>query len=349
MRPTSSAGSAGPAEPGPLQVLPVWGLPEVRAGDDLAAMIAAQADLVDGDVVVVAQKVVSKAEGATVRAKPGEDRGTARRRLAREQAVRVVVDAPEALIVETHHGLVCANAGIDASNVPDDALLLLPADPDATARALRAALRPVADVAVIVADTFGRPWRVGLTDVAIGVAGLAPLRDERGSADRQGARMVATQAAVADELAAAADLVRRKADGVPVVVVRGFAYERSDRTGAWLLHRAGEEDLFRRGRGGVADALGVQAPGPGPVAADALERAAAAARRVGGPGVSVVVGDRVLSLTGADLDVGVAAGAAMAALVDLGYAACVVRGSAAGAGVQVVAGTEPEPADDAGR
>lgn len=349
MSATAPAGSGGPAPHGPLQVLPVRGLPEVRSGDDLAAMIAQRADLVDGDVVVVAQKVVSKAEGAMVWAEPGEDRGAARRRLAREQAVRVVVDAPEALIVETHHGLVCANAGLDASNVPDDALLLLPTDPDATARALRAALRPVADVAVIIADTFGRPWRVGLTDVAIGVAGLAPLRDERGSADRQGAPLVATQAAVADELAAAADLVRRKSDGVPVVVVRGFAYERSDRAGAWLLHRAGEEDLFRRGRGGVADALGADAPGPGPVAPDDLERAAAAARRVGGSGVSVVAGDRVLALRGADLDVGVAAGAGMAALVDLGYAASVVRGSVAGAGAEVVAGPVREPADDAGR
>jgi len=312
-----------------LSILPVRGVPEVRAGHDLAALVAARARLLDGDVVVVAQKVVSKAEGALAWPAPGEDRATARRRLAREQAVRVVADSPDALIVETRHGLVCANAGIDASNVPDGALLVLPEDPDGSARALRASLRRASgsDVAVVVADSFGRPWRTGMTDIAIGVAGLRPIRDERGSPDRQGAALEVTRTAVADELAAAADLVRRKADGVPVVVVRGFPYERDERAGADLLQRPPAEDLFRRGRGGVADALSGRAP-----AADAaldprapdrvdLDRVAAAARQVGGPGVQVSVGGGALFVTGGALDAGVAAGAAIAALADLGYAA----------------------------
>ena len=312
-----------------LSILPVRGVPEVRAGHDLAALVAARARLLDGDVVVVAQKVVSKAEGALAWPAPGEDRATARRRLAREQAVRVVADSPDALIVETRHGLVCANAGIDASNVPDGALLVLPEDPDGSARALRASLRRASgsDVAVVVADSFGRPWRTGMTDIAIGVAGLRPIRDERGSPDRQGAALEVTRTAVGlapDEIRRGGQLV---GDGVPVVVVRGFPYERDERAGADLLQRPPAEDLFRRGRGGVADALSGRAP-----AADAaldprapdrvdLDRVAAAARQVGGPGVQVSVGGGALFVTGGALDAGVAAGAAIAALADLGYAA----------------------------
>ncbi|MGH3665903.1 MAG: coenzyme F420-0:L-glutamate ligase, partial [Egibacteraceae bacterium] len=176
-----------------VQVVPILGLPEIAQGDDLAALVAEHAGLRDGDVLVVAQKVVSKAEGAVVAVDP-EERDDQRRELARQQAVRVVADAPWALIVETATGLVCANAGIDASNVADGWLALLPEDPDASARRLRDGLRATAgvQVAVIVADTFGRPWRVGQTDVAIGVAGLHPIRDERGGLDRQGVPLQVT-------------------------------------------------------------------------------------------------------------------------------------------------------------
>lgn len=241
----------------PLTVLRVEGLPEMAPGDDLAAAIIAAIDLHDGDVVVVAQKVVSKVEGALVDvpdALPGVD---ARREVARSEAAEIVADAPWALIVRTRHGFVCANAGVDASNVPGGQLSLLPDDPDASARRLRSALRERVgtDVGVIVADTFGRPWRVGQTDVAIGVAGLCPLRDERGGVDRHGAALSVTEAAVADELAAAADLVRTKADGVPVVVIRGYAYEPSEDATASQLIRDGATDLFARGRGMLAAAL----------------------------------------------------------------------------------------------
>jgi coenzyme F420-0:L-glutamate ligase / coenzyme F420-1:gamma-L-glutamate ligase len=245
-----------------LTVLPVAGLPEVVPGDDLAALIADAAELHDGDVVVVAQKVVSKAEGALVTVPAGEDRAAARTRLAREQAVRVLVVAPWTIVVETPQGLVCASAGIDASNVAPGQLALLPADPDASARRLREDLRARAgvEVAVIVADTFGRPWRVGQTDVAIGLSGLTAIRDERGRADRFGMRLEVTEVAVADEIAAAADLVRHKAEGVPVVVVRGLGWQPDEGASATDLQRPPATDLFPRGRGALADALA--APGP---------------------------------------------------------------------------------------
>jgi coenzyme F420-0:L-glutamate ligase/coenzyme F420-1:gamma-L-glutamate ligase len=240
----------------PLTVLPVPGLPEFTAGQDLAAAIFESASLRDGDVVVVAQKAVSKVEGALVELDPAEPVHEARRRVARSQAVAVVADTPWVLIVRTRHGLVCANAGIDASNVPDGALTLLPVDPDASARRLRSALleRGV-DVAVVIADTFGRPWRLGQTDVAIGAAGLEVIRDERGGIDRQGKPLEVTETAVADELAAAADLARTKAAGVPVVIVRGFAYTPSDAASARDLVRDGRDDLFARGRGMLGAAL----------------------------------------------------------------------------------------------
>lgn len=241
----------------PLTVIPVEGLPEMVQGHDLAATIVAAVALRERDVVVVAQKVISKIEGAVVDAPavpPGDD---PRREVARAEAAAVVVDAPEALIVRTRHGFVCANAGVDASNVAGRRLTLLPADPDVSARLLRSALhaRAGVDVAVVVADTFGRPWRVGQVDVAIGVAGLAPIRDERGSTDRHGLQLEVSQAAVADELASAADLVRAKADGIPVVVVRGFDYEPWDGATARELVRGDATDLFPRGRGMLAPAL----------------------------------------------------------------------------------------------
>lgn len=239
--------------------LRVLGLPtdvEVAVGDDLAAvLLEAVADagttLVDGDVVCVASKVVAKAEGALVDLPPAPTEDEARRALARAHATRVVADTPGVLIVETVHGFVCAMAGIDTSNVPGEGrALLLPADPDASAAALRARLRDAtgADVGIVVTDTFGRPWRLGQTDVALGAAGVVALRDDRGRADRDGNPLRVTQVAVADQLAAAADLVRGKADGTPFVLLRGLAVT-GEGTGRDLL-RPSAEDAFRTGAGG---------------------------------------------------------------------------------------------------
>jgi coenzyme F420-0:L-glutamate ligase / coenzyme F420-1:gamma-L-glutamate ligase len=326
---------------GPLAVLPVAGLPEVAPGDDLARLVAeglerAGLALVDGDVVVVASKVVSKAEGALLAPRPGEAIGAARRRLAVEGARRVVVDAPFTVITETRHGLVCANGGLDASNVPDGAILDLPDDPDASARRLRAGLRERtgARVAVIVSDTFGRPWRMGQTDVAIGAAGIAPIRDERGTTDREGRTLDVTEAAIADELAGAADLVRRKGDGVAVVVVRGLDHvpdaapdASGAPVGAAALVRPSAQDLFPRGRGALADALaagGEAAPATAAMPPPAvLDRALAAARGLGGDGVDLVVldGPTRVEVRGPERAAGLAAGALVAAVLDLGGAA----------------------------
>ena len=239
--------------------LRVIGLPtpvEVLPGDDVVEVLldaAAEAgvELRDGDVVCVASKVVAKAEGAFVPLPAGLDPDDARRLLAREQARRVVADTPHVLVVETRHGFVCAMAGIDTSNLPgDDVALLLPADPDASASALRQRLLEAtgADVGVVVTDTFGRPWRLGQTDVALGVAGLVALRDDRGTADRTGRELQVTQVAVADQVAAAADLVRGKADGTPFVLLRGLTVA-GDGTGRDLL-RPAAQDVFRTGPGG---------------------------------------------------------------------------------------------------
>jgi coenzyme F420-0:L-glutamate ligase / coenzyme F420-1:gamma-L-glutamate ligase len=222
-----------------------------RAGDDLVDALldaAAQAHVVlrDGDVVCVASKVVSLSEGQTV-ALPEGDARTARRQLALDQASRIVADAPWVLVTETPQGFVCANGGVDASNVEDGTALLLPQDADASARRLRAGVtaRTGADVGIIVTDTFGRPWRLGQTEVALGVAGTPALRDERGELDLGGRRLEVTEAAVADEVAGAADLVRSKASGTPFVLVRGVPGGPAGR-GADLL-RASSEDLFRAG------------------------------------------------------------------------------------------------------
>jgi coenzyme F420-0:L-glutamate ligase/coenzyme F420-1:gamma-L-glutamate ligase len=235
------------------------GLPEVRPGDDLAALLRDGA-YEAGDVLVIAHKVVSKAEGA-LRALDGVTVSDRARALGEEQGkdprhVQVILDESAAvlraqrgvLICRTHHGFVCANAGVDASNAPDDgALVILPRDPDASARALRAAIRPQQPrPAVVIADSFGRAWRHGQCDVAIGIAGLTALDDWRGRRDPRGLELRATAIAVADEAAAAADLVRDKASREPVVVVRGL--ERfvtdDDGPGAAALVRPLEEDLF---------------------------------------------------------------------------------------------------------
>jgi coenzyme F420-0:L-glutamate ligase/coenzyme F420-1:gamma-L-glutamate ligase len=234
------------SEPLGLQVLPVVGLPEVQPGDDLAALIAAASTLVDGDVVVVTSKVVSKAEGRLLPA--GDDREAVRQRAIDDEAVREVARRPQVRIVETRSGFVTANAGVDASNVAADVIALLPEDADASARRLRDGLRERCgvDVAVVVSDTTGRPWRHGLTDVAIGVAGLAAVVDHRGRHDPHGNVLDRTEIAVADEVAAAADLVKGKLAGVPVAVVRGLEFG-DDGRGSRALLRAPEEDLFRLG------------------------------------------------------------------------------------------------------
>src|SRR3954471_20297401 len=232
--PHPSQAQGGPrdgAVPSGFSVPPVPGLPEFSPGDDLAGAIAGAAPwLADGDVVVVTSKVVSKVEGRLVPVGPGEDREAVRQRAIDAEAVRVVARRGPLRIVETRHGWVVAAAGIDASNVPGDALVLLPEDADASARDLRPRLAELlgVDVAVVVSDTFGRAWREGLTDVAVGAAGIAALEDFRGAVDRHGNTLETTQVAVVDELAAAADLVKGKLAGVPVAVVRGLRLPRPD-------------------------------------------------------------------------------------------------------------------------
>jgi coenzyme F420-0:L-glutamate ligase/coenzyme F420-1:gamma-L-glutamate ligase len=237
-------------------VIPVRGLPEVGEGDDLAELIARAAELEDGDVIVVAHKVVSKAEGRVVRLAEVEPSAQARDLAADEdprrlevilrESVRIVRTRPPLVIAETRHGFVCASAGVDASNAPEaETVVLLPEDPDASAARLRARLRELtgADVAVILSDSFGRAWRQGTTDVAIGCAGLQPLLDLHGERDAAGYELHATVIAVADELAGAAELVRGKLDHVPVAVIRGFE-PRGEGTARELVIPP-ERDLFR--------------------------------------------------------------------------------------------------------
>lgn len=244
-----------------LLVLPVRGIGEVTPGADLAGIIWAAAPwLRDGDVLVVTSKIVSKAEGRLVPVPPeeGPARDAAREAALAAETARPVATRGPTRIVQTRHGFVLASAGIDASNVDPSYLVLLPVDPDASARALRAGLRELSgrDVAVIVTDTMGRPWRLGLTDVAIGAAGVPALRDHRGEVDPYGNDLYITQLAVIDELAAAGELVKGKTDQVPVAVVRGFLPARApdgeaarapDGEGARVLVRDPESDLFSLG------------------------------------------------------------------------------------------------------
>jgi coenzyme F420-0:L-glutamate ligase/coenzyme F420-1:gamma-L-glutamate ligase len=235
-----------------LEIRPVTGMGEVEPGADLAALIIAAAPwLEDGDVLVVTSKIVSKAEGRLVEVPAdGPARDAARAALVAAETVRAVASRGPTRIVQTRHGLVMAAAGIDASNVTPTRLVLLPVDPDASARALRSALRDRYDreVAVIVTDTMGRPWRVGQTDVAIGAAGVPAIRDYRGELDPYGNELQVTQMAVIDELAGAGELVKGKYDGVPVAVVRGFDGGRADDgPGARELIREAELDLFSLG------------------------------------------------------------------------------------------------------
>jgi len=243
-----------------LEVLAVEGLPEVHPGDDLAQLIATNASIEDGDVVVVAQKVVSKTEGRMRKLSDVAASDEATRiapnliaapdprfvQVVLDESVRVVRSS-RVLITETRHGFVSANGGVDHSNVPgEDVVTLLPVDPDASARALRERLRELtgANVGVIISDTFGRPWRLGIVNIALGIAGVPAVRDLRGTVDDVGKDLHATVLAVADDLAAAAGLVMAKTNRTPVVIVRGFDGVGEEGAGRDIV-RPASEDLFR--------------------------------------------------------------------------------------------------------
>jgi coenzyme F420-0:L-glutamate ligase / coenzyme F420-1:gamma-L-glutamate ligase len=247
----------------PIKLISVPGLPEIREGNDLARLIAAAARNAriafrNGDILVVAQKVVSKAEGRLARLSTIEPSAHASQLASKagrdprlveiilRESRRIVREHP-VLIVETHHGFVCANAGVDHSNVlGEDVVTLLPRDPDGSARRIAAELRRLTKkrIAVIISDTFGRPWRLGLTNVAIGAAGVPVLRDLRGTRDRHSKPLQATILASADELAAAAGLLMGKSEGIPAVVIRGYRYRPADERATRII-RPAAEDLFR--------------------------------------------------------------------------------------------------------
>jgi coenzyme F420-0:L-glutamate ligase / coenzyme F420-1:gamma-L-glutamate ligase len=246
-----------------IRIVPLSGIPEVRVGDDVARMIVEAADtdpgIRAGDVVVVTQKIVSKSEGRVVRLDSVSPSAEAERlakatekdarlvELILRESAGIVRQRGPILITETRHGFVCANAGIDASNVgPEGTVCLLPEDPDRSAQGIRAAIRQAtgAEVAVIISDTFGRAWREGHTNVAVGLAGMAPFADYVGQVDPFGYELRVSTLAVADELAGSAELVMNKLDGVPVAIVRGYVYPRGEGTARGIV-RPKENDLFR--------------------------------------------------------------------------------------------------------
>ena len=240
-----------------IELIPVHGLPEIAAGDDLAAMIVERIELRERDVVVVAQKAVSKVEGRVVRIADyepspkaielaGDERDPREVEVILSETTQIIRERGPLVIAETRHGLICASAGVDHSNAPEPGtLVLLPVDPDESARSLRERLIELTGRAlgVIVTDSFGRPFRQGTTDVAIGVAGLLPVLDLRGTRDRIGYELRSSRVGIADEIAGAADLARGKAEGVPVVVVRGLQLD-GDGTAREIVIEP-ELDLFR--------------------------------------------------------------------------------------------------------
>jgi coenzyme F420-0:L-glutamate ligase/coenzyme F420-1:gamma-L-glutamate ligase len=243
------AGPAYAAPAGPVTLLPIVGVPEVGPRADLGGLIVGAAsasgvEIGDDDVLVVTQKVVSKAEGRIRPVDPGD--GDARHLVAELEAARIVRRRGGLIIAETRHGFVCANAGVDDSNLEPGQVTLLPVDPDKSARRLRHRIRQLTGraPAVVISDTFGRAWRVGQVNVAIGLAGMMPLMDYRGSVDHFGTPLKVTQIAIADELASAAELVMGKADGVPAAVARGVRFRRG-RGRARSLVRQPQDDLFR--------------------------------------------------------------------------------------------------------
>jgi coenzyme F420-0:L-glutamate ligase / coenzyme F420-1:gamma-L-glutamate ligase len=242
-----------------VQVVGVEGLPEIGPGADLAALIAGAADLLDGDVVVVTSKVVAKAEGAVVELatiEPSAFAAAFARRwdkdprlveVVLQQAARVVRMVGPVLITETHHGFVCANSGVDqSSSGAAGRVVVLPPDPDASARSLRRRLAELGvDVAVVVSDTFGRPWREGQTDVAVGIAGIAPMASYIGQHDPHGHEFRVQELCVVDELAGAAELVKGNTSRIPVAVVRGYPWERDEAASMASVIRDAAKDLFR--------------------------------------------------------------------------------------------------------
>ncbi len=247
-----------------VQIIGVGGMPDVRPGDDLATLILEAirgqgVDIEDGDVLVVTQKIVSKAEGRLVDLRQVEPSPQARELAARtgkdprllevilRESRRIVRQERDVIICETKHGLVCANAGVDTSNVGGGVVSLLPQNPDQSAERIRAAIQEKKggiSIAVIISDTFGRPWREGHTNVAIGLAGMSAMKDYVGQTDPHGYVLRVSTMAVADELAAAAELVMEKLSRVPVAIVRGFDYQRAEGSGRELI-RPQERDLFR--------------------------------------------------------------------------------------------------------
>ncbi len=252
------------APPNAITIVPVPEIPEIKAGDDLAAILleccaTSSLSLEDGDVLVVTHKVVSKAERRVVSLHSVEPSDLARRyaetydkdarhvEVVLRESARIVRMDRGVLIAQTHHGFVCANAGVDASNVPgEDTVCLLPRDPDSSARAIRARIQAAVgrDVAVVITDSFGRPWRSGIVNVAIGVAGMEAIADYRGAPDQWGRELVASVIAVADELAGAAELVMGKTEACPVALIRGYNYLRGEGLASQLIMPP-EKDMFR--------------------------------------------------------------------------------------------------------